>query len=276
MKILVPTDFSECADYALDFAIQLVKLNGGSICLFHAASLSEDLPGINDDSHLLERVKEAVSVRLLEKFDQTLARFEGQNLDISTKLVFGDYLDSVLAFDESQNFDLMVVGSYGASGKREWFIGSNTQKLVRKAGKNIFVIKNPVQSLQFDKVLFPSSLTKEDEKAFLHFLELIEPFGVKEVHILAINTSGWFNQPGPLMLELLKDFKSLVKQYECKTHFYADYSVEAGIRHFSEEHGIKMIGISNMVSSPVKRLFQGSNVEMLVNHSDLPVLAIHF
>jgi hypothetical protein len=122
--------------------------------------------------------------------------------------------------------------------------------------------------------MFPSNLTLEDMNAFKSFLKFLKPFDVKELHILAVNTSGFFNQPAQLMLEMLVDFKELAKDYDCQTHFLSDYSVEAGVRHFSEKFNIELIGISNMVKHPLKRIFQGSNVEMLVNHSEVPVLSI--
>lgn len=275
MKILVPTDFSECADFALDAAVMIAKKLGGTITLFHSSSLPEDFKGINDDSEIVELLKEKLKINTELLFQQRVVKHKASQVNIDYHFHYGSYLDTVLDFDKKNNFDLFVVGSYGASGKQEWFIGSNTQKLVRKSEKNVLVVKNPIAEINFDTVLFPSNLTKEDEKAFTDFLEFVKLFGTKKVHILAVNTSGWFRQPGPMMLELLDDFKKLAVGFDCQTHFFTDYSVEAGIRHFSNEHDVKLIGISNYVSKPLKRIFQGSNVEMLVNHSDLPVLAIN-
>jgi len=274
MKILVPTDFSACADFALDAAIKIARRTSASLSLFHASIMPEDFVGINDDSEVLSVLKKQLEKNVSALMQQRVVKVREAGLECSTHNVYGEYLSSVLAYDEAEDFDLFVVGSYGASGKQEWFIGSNTQKLVRKVRKNVMVIKNPIEKLDFDRALFPTNLTTEDEKAFKSFLSFLRMFNTREVHILAVNTSGWFTQPAPLMLELLEDFKKLAEGFECKTHFFSDYSVEAGIRHFSEDFGIKLIGISNQVRHPLKRLFQGSNVEMLVNHSDLPVLAI--
>ena len=275
MRILVPTDFSECADFALEAAAQLAIQTSSELTLFHVGSIPEDFPGIADDSKLLEALKKRLQESVESLLTDRIQLLSARGVKVRGRFSYGDYLDAVLEEDKSNNYDLIVVGSYGASGKEEWFIGSNTQKLVRKVDKNVLVIKNPIEKLEFNRVLFPSNLTKEDEKAFRSFLEFIKIFNTKEVHVLAVNTSGWFKQPGPLMLELLEDFKAIAKDFECRTHFFADYSVEAGIRHFSEKYEIDMIGISNQVKRPIKRLFQGSNVEMLVNHSDLPVLAIY-
>ena len=91
---------------------------------------------------------------------------------------------------------------------------------------------------------------------------------------MSVDTSAWFSQPTILMHAAIEDFKEIASEYDCKTHFYKDYSIDAGIRHFVEEHGIDLIGISNQSKNKIKRFFQGSNVEMLVNHCDAAVLSM--
>jgi nucleotide-binding universal stress UspA family protein len=274
MKILVPTDFSECADFALSAACQLAQVSPSEIKLLHVAVTPSDLSGVASDESMTEDMRKNLLKDIEILLEERSKYCHDSGVKIDTEYTHGKFIEEVLAIDEREDFDLVVMGSYGKSGKRDWFIGSNTQKLVRKLDKNVLVIKNPVEKLSFDKVLFPSNLTNNDKKAFLSFLDFIEPFDAKEVHLLAVNTGSWFTQPGPMMLELLEDFKALVDRYECHTHFKSDYSVEAGIRHFTEKYDVKLIGISNLGKNPVKRLLQGSNVELLVNQSELPVLAI--
>lgn len=274
MKILVPTDFSECADFALEAAVKIALRTRSDISLFHAASMPEDLKGSRSHSQLENELRESMLVNINEQQNQRIDKYKSQGLNLQAHNVFGNFVRELQAFDRENNFDLIVMGSYGASGKQEWFIGSNTQKIVRKIRKNLLVVKNPVNDVGFEKAMFPSSLTQHDKQAFTEFLSFLRHFDTREMHLLAVNTSGFFNQPGPLMLELLEDFKSMAKGFECKTHFISDYSVEAGIRHFAEDFDIRLIGISNLDRSPIKRIFQGSNVEMLVNHSEVPVLVI--
>ena len=168
------------------------------------------------------------------------------------------------------------MGSHGVSGKEEWLIGSNTQKVIRKVHKNVLVVKNPIGELTFSKVLFATGLHTGEQECFNRFLEFLRPFDIDELHVMAVDTSGYFSQPSFLMLEALKDFQKIADAYPCQTHFYSDYSVESGIRHFTEEYDIQLIGISNHNRSKIKRILMGSNVEMLINHSQVPVLSIDF
>ena len=76
------------------------------------------------------------------------------------------------------------------------------------------------------------------------------------------------------MREAIKDFAESIEGLTVKTHFGKAASVESGIRHYSEEENIDLIAISNKEKSPLKRMLVGSNVEMLINHSQVPVLTM--
>jgi nucleotide-binding universal stress UspA family protein len=185
-------------------------------------------------------------------------------------------LDGVEEKIKRSAIDMIVMGSHGASGKEEYFIGSNAQKMVRKMHVPILVIKNPLKDIEFKTAVFATSLLDSEKKCFLRFKELIAPFGVEKIHLVAIDLEGYFHQPTRVMTEALKNFKKLVSPYKGETHFFRDYSVEAGVRHLSMEIMPDIIGISNHERRPLKRMLQGSNVEMLANHVDLPLLCIDF
>ncbi len=270
---MVPTDFSECADNALKQACQIAQKQNSEIHLIHVGVFpfyTKDAIG----KDILSKLKSPITQSIEELLSQRKEIARSYSIEIQTHFVFGNFISSLIDYDESENFDLVVMGSYGASGKQEWFIGSNTQKLIRNLSKNVLVIKGPNENLSLKNAMFPSNLTEKDQEAFVKFLEFLKPYNIVKMHILSINTASYFTQPAPLMMELLDDFKKLALGIKCTTYFLSDYSVEAGIRHFSDENKIDIIGISNLVKHPIKRFFQGSNVEMLINHSDLPVLVI--
>ncbi|MBT8190396.1 MAG: universal stress protein [Saprospiraceae bacterium] len=274
MRILVPTDFSKCADDALHAAIDICRKLKGHLHLYHSAQVPDNWEYLDVEAKVKDTVNKQVALQAREalKKRQKIAENEGVECDIH--YTGGKFLQNFNEVLEKVNVDLIVMGSFGTSGKREWFIGSNTQKVVRKFHKNVLVIKQEVQSHLFRKVVFVSSLNENDKNTFLRFLDFIRPFDIEELHLLAVNLGGYFLQPTVVMKEVLKDFKDLAKGFNCLTHFYQDYSVEAGIRHFCEENDIDLIGISNETRSPIKRILLGSNVEMVVNHASIPVLSL--
>lgn len=271
MRILVPTDFSTYADSALNVAKLIAKKYNADIDLFH--SVDSILAWSKEN---LSDIRNSYLLKVGERLDDLVDRLRAEGIGANQYTGTGTLIEDLTHQLEAYTYDLIIMGSHGARSKEEWFIGTNAQKVVRKLHTNVLVIKNDFDKIDFSEVLFVTGLNQEDQKALEYFLDFIRPFDVKKVHILAVNTEGYFSQPSIIMLEALKDFETIANKYDTETHFYSDYSVDAGVRHFSSENSIDLIAMSNHSRRPIKRLLQGSNVEIVVNHSELPVLTIDY
>ncbi len=65
-------------------------------------------------------------------------------------------LTELLKSAEAHNADLIVMGSHGASGFQEMFIGSNTEKVVRNSDVPVLVVKREEPEFKADKFVFAS------------------------------------------------------------------------------------------------------------------------
>lgn len=271
MKILVPTDFSVFSMYAVDAAILLAEKTNGEILLVHAFNP----PNIGfDDMPMESKVVQSILKKRKTKMNILENKISAKQIPVSTELINNNIPDSIAYLDSSFNSDLIIMGSHGVSGKEEWFIGSNTQKVVRKLHKNVLVLKQPLSNLNFQKACYVSNLDLSSKAAFIDFMNFIKIFDVKNIDVLTIDTSSYFSQPTVLIKALAKDFKEIAEDFNVNVVFYQDYTVAAGVDHFTAENDIHIIGISNKERHRLKRIFQGSNVEMIINHSDIPVLSI--
>ena len=275
MKILVPTDFSEIAHQAFKIALNVSGLTEGSVHVFHSLNYPEnwkDYESSNPNLFALAKLAESEAQAQIDALKIEADRYE---IDFTSSIEGKKFIQNLKSNISEHHIDLVIMGSYGLSGASEWYIGSNAQKVVRTIPCNVLVVKEEESNLDFEKTLFATDLKSEDKNALRSFLDFVKIFGAKEIHILAINTMGYFSQPTIIMNEVLEEFKEIVTDIHCETHFYKDVSVQKGIRNFSEKHQISLIGISNHERHPIKRIFQGSNVEMLINHAHTPVLALN-
>ncbi len=275
-NILVPTDFSACAGYAIDLGFAFAEFFDATLHLFACIDLPDDWNELSDE----EKNKLPDKKQLIENVNVLLKewkeRADREGIKLQTIISGGKFLKELQNQVTENKTDFVVMGSHGVSGKQEYFIGSNTQKAIRKLHVPVFVIKNPLKEYSFKNIVFASNFDEKEKEPFQKFLKFIKWFTPETIHLLSINTSGWFAQPSLLMKEAMKDFKELCEGYNCKTHFYRDLSVDVGIRHFSEEVNADLIVVSNQNRSPLKRIFAGSNIEALVNHSEAPVLSLDF
>ena len=275
MNILVPTDFSDYARYAFDLALQIAGQNKATVHLYHSADIPDDWEHLDATTKSNDTANKYIAIEARNKMAELKAFAEEKGIDCKYHYTGGRFLKNITEVLAKIPVDLIVMGSHGASGKEEWFIGTNSQRVIRKISIDTLIVKEPIDTFDPKKVVFITGLDVVDKEAFKHFLDFISGYAVSEVHVLTIDTSSWFSQPSIVMLEGLKDFKEIASGYNCTTHFYRDYSIQAGIRHFVHDRNIDFIGISYKHRNPIKRLFQGNNVEMLVNHTELPILCVN-
>ncbi len=278
MKLLVPTDFSVFAHSALNIAVDIARSRQAALHVMHC---SEELPLGWENWPLREQDLDVASKNryqeILTKLESTCKDLDG-NITCSYSVRSGKLYEAVSAVCADEDIDLVVMGTHGISGKQEYFVGSNTQKVIRKVHANILIVKDTHKEILFDQVLFASGLSIDDRETFRRFLDFIEPFEPHEIHILSIDTPGFFNQPTIVIQEALKDFVAIGENagFKCFAHFSRDFTVEAGIRHFSGKVGIDLVAISNHERHPLRRTFRGSTVELLANHAEVPVLSLDY
>ena len=272
-KLLVPTDFSACATYATEVAIALAEFYSAKLILYHQLELPASWDTFSEDEKLrhpevIQQIQEAV-----EKMETWKACAAELGVALTFHYSSGNLVDEIRTKVQNEQIDFVVMGSHGASGFNEYIMGSNTQKVVRSLHCPVFIVKNQLKEYAINKVIFASNFVPEEKKAFEYLLKFAVPFEA-EIHLVEINTSSWFGQPYQLVHESMKDFKAMCTALPCYLHFHRNTSVEKGIQEVADRIDADLIAISNHHRHPVKRVFAGSNVEALVNHSPLPVLSI--
>jgi len=273
-NIFVPTDFSACAGYAVDAAMKFAERFGSTVHLYNCVDLPWNWHTLTstERSKLPEKMQRIVNAEtLLDKVKE-----DYPNIDITTVVSGGKFLENVTNYVKNYGIDLVIMGSHGASGKNEFFVGSNTQKAVRLIRRcPVLVVKNEVNNLNFKNVVYASSFNVNERETFLKFKRMMMPFK-PIIHLLAIHTSEFFDAPYIVQNAAMKDYTELAKPLTCKRHILRDFSVDSGARFFAEEIGASLIGISNHYKHPLKRMLVGSNVEALVNHAESPVMAVDY
>lgn len=276
MKILVPTDFSMHADHAIQMAIEVAKTTSSEIHLYHSAKLPEEWEDLPASKKYADELNKDRALWVRDKLQVIEKRITADGIPCFIHYTGGDFLSNIEEILTKEDFDLIIMGSHGASGKYEWFIGSKTQKVLRKVNQNVLVVKAKTNKLDFRKSVFVTDLGLSSKDDFQKYLQFITLFPFEEIHILCINTNSFYSQPGVLIQSSLEDLKDLASELPIETHFHKDLTVDAGVREFVKANEIDLVAISNSKKSALRRFFRGSHVEMIVNHSMVPVLSIDY
>ncbi len=268
-RILIPTDFSEHAEYALKVAAQIAKKNNSEIFLLHMLELPHHAGDAIGSGHNIPEImffKNAAIKKLEDLMDADYL----DGLEVSEIVQFEKTFDGILKISKKNNIDLIVMGSHGSSGFKEMFIGSNAEKVVRNSNVPVLVIKKESDNFKVNKFVFASDFTEEIKKPFEKVLDFAKKFDA-ELHLVMINTPSNFKST-IVAEKIMSDFVSNFKIEKYKTHIYNDINKEKGILNFSKSINADLIGISTHGRKGLSHFFNGSMPEDIVNHAKKPVV----
>ncbi|MFC5194579.1 universal stress protein [Bizionia hallyeonensis] len=268
-KILVPTDFSKEAEQALKVAAQLAKKHDSEIYLLHMLELPLDqVDALSQYSELPEAM---FFMKLAhQKFEKTMSQDYLNDIVIHETVDFNQTFTGITNTCKEHGIDLIVMGSHGANGFKEMFIGSNTEKVVRTAESPVLVIKNEHDNFEINDFVFASDFKNDNKGTYKQAIKLAEALDAK-IHLLFVNTANNFVTTDVAKGRIL-DFISGNDFENYTISIYNDDSVEKGILNFSHVVGADLIGISTHGRQGIAHFFNGSISEDLVNHAKRPVV----
>ncbi|MBJ7882569.1 universal stress protein [Gelidibacter salicanalis] len=272
-NILVPTDFSENCAKAANLGIAMAKLYNSEIHFFHL--IKTPVEWIHLDKEKEKRYPETVkqigsakaSLRELDK------KAEREKLECRTFLEFDGGQANILKHSGHFHHDFIVTGSSGTRGGVRELLGSNVEKIVRKADVPVIVVKDQEVSFPFKDIVFVSDFLQDVNEAFKKVISIAEKCGAN-IHLLRVNTQTDFNsidQGLNPINEFLKKFPDLDKY---SMHVYNEPDVETGINNFLKYKNADLIAMCTSGRTGFLSLFSKSIAEGVTNHSELPVMTI--
>jgi nucleotide-binding universal stress UspA family protein len=268
-KILVPTDFSDHAKYALKVAAQIAKKNNGEIFLLHMLELphqASDAVGSGHDLPEIMLFKNAAINKLEDLMDDDCL----DGIKVSEIIQFDLAFEGIMKVSNKNDVDLIVMGSHGASGFKEMFIGSNAEKVVRNSDIPVLIIKREEDNFDVNKFVFASDFSEEIKKPFQKVVDFANSFDA-DLHLVMINTPSSF-KPTHVAQNIMEKFISGFNVKKYSTHIYNDVNVENGVLNFTNQVDSDLIGMCTHGRKGLAHFFNGSVSEDLVNHAVRPVV----
>lgn len=138
-RILVPTDFGEAANAALDIAITLSEKYGAAITLFHTFEVPlytyQGVPPVPVD--YWTPIRDAAARRL----DAAAAEARKRAPETKSLLAHGSPWEEILAAAKEVGADLIVMGTHGRRGLMHAFLGSVAEKTVRLSPVPVLTVR---------------------------------------------------------------------------------------------------------------------------------------
>ncbi len=268
-SIVVPIDFSKQSEMALKAAAILAKKNDAQLFVLHMLELS---PAIMANTEFIPQEHIVHLMKMTEKrFSAFIADKDYlKNVDITPIIKHYKVFSEVNEVAEKHDADMIVMGSHGADGLEELFVGSNTERVVRNSHVPVLVVKGSVDNFVTERFVFACDFKEESIPAAKKAQDFAKLLGAT-LKMVYINTPA-------------DDFLSNADAYERISKFlkkaglgqevdiYNDYNVERGILNYASDNLADMIGIPTHGRKGLSHFFMGSIGEDVANHSNIPVV----
>ena len=119
-RILVPTDFTEYSEFAIESAVGLAKKSGGKIVLFHVLKRQES------------------EEEALQQLENSEAKSYFQSVPHEHEICRGNEIEAIT----SAKADVIVMGSKGAQGLKSFFIGTNAERIAKHSDSPVITVKD--------------------------------------------------------------------------------------------------------------------------------------
>jgi nucleotide-binding universal stress UspA family protein len=141
-RFLVPTDFTETSDRALDWAIDLAARVGASVTVMHAYEIP--VLGFPDGAliatpEIAVRISDAARAAL----NRTLERCKDRGVPVDAVLRDGVPYEEVNTVAEAIKADLIIIGTHGRRGLARALLGSVAENVIRTATRPVVTIHGP-------------------------------------------------------------------------------------------------------------------------------------
>ena len=269
-KILVPCDFSDASVQAFRFALDIAEISKGEIIALSVLELpvmydSNLMPALNFEETLLKDLKAEAE----NNFKKIKAKWAKGGPKVSQVIEYGAIPLTIARVAQQREADLIVMGTKGATGLKEFFVGSNTEKLVRSSSVPVIAVKKYIKTSTIKNIVFPNTLGTGQEELMMKVKALQEFLNAK-LHILYVNTPANFKQDKDTR-QLQKEFVKRFMLKDFTVNIFNDLDQQSGVRNFAHQVGADMIVMSTHGRRGLNHMMSGSIAEDVVNHIDCPI-----
>ena len=177
-SIMVPYDFGERSQAALEESFNLARMTGLEITLFHVIRDNQNIFAAfgGERSKMMRKEYEAQMKDQLQEIANEAARVSG--LKVSAVVSHGKAHDKILKGSHLLHSKFIVQGINGeAIGTNPNLIGGNALRVIKKAECPVITVKNPHQTDGCRSILLPLDLTQETRQKVGYAIEMAKMFG---------------------------------------------------------------------------------------------------
>jgi nucleotide-binding universal stress UspA family protein len=265
-NFIVPVDFSAESMNGLKMAIIFSKKAHINIKLIHVLSkLSETEKQVSEK-------EQAVAEEQLERLIDEIKPQLGNDSQIEYVIARGRVYQEVVNIAGQTPNSVISSSTHGASGFQEFFIGSNTFRILSATDKPVITLRKNVCPSAITRIVLPIDMSSDSRQKVPYTTEIANLFGA-EVHVVGIHTTKTRQD-----IRKIRSYVSQVAGYvegkvNCVTNEVFGSDVADMIINYANTVKADMISITTGQSSGLS-LIIGNTAHQILNKADIPVLCL--
>jgi nucleotide-binding universal stress UspA family protein len=287
-NILVPTDFSAESHHAFEVALQVARQTGGRVQLLHVLEAPEgatanfsayggpvntnELPNSTTggmDQIFFIKLMEVTKRRLHALRNEAQEKAPGVAVEDGVEV--GRIGEGILKAIERHGIDLVVMGAQGHGAMENFFVGSNTERLIRLAAVPVLTVKHPQAQFEVRNIVFPSDFTDEATRAIAGLQQVQAAFPNATVHLLHVAKGA----DAQASQQHEQAFAQRAQLTNYQTGTISASSTNAGIEQYAKQVNADLVVIPTHARSGLSGFLQTSIAETAATHALPPVLTYH-
>jgi len=276
-KILFPTDLSKAAERAFIYALHLADKLDAKLFTLHVYRKPEVRAG--GLPHTLAEFYESYDLDEFQNFKDSIPVLRNiqeskgfSHLDVQHQLEPGRTVETILEIAKKEQVDMIVMGTTGARGLKEIFMGSVAGEILENADCPVLAIP---EEAEFDGIIddiaFTVSFQEEELLGYEKLLDIIAPFKAR-IHCLNVDLSHTEN-----ITHRMEEFqKKLDARGEEDTEFVVldGTDVRKVITDYMQENRVDVLAMVTHKRNFFEELFRYSRAKEMSYHSNMPILSI--
>lgn len=275
-KIIHPTDFSENASKAFDFAIALSKLFDAELILLHVG----ELPTIMNSSSSLAsftEMEEGKRASIIEQLKQyTTDKFK--DTGSSSKIQFEAKLSSstikgiVESINES-NAEMVVIGTKGQSKLKEVIMGSTTKGLMSKSSCPVLAIPGKALYKEIKQIVYATDFNRNDIAALKRLVSFAQVFNAKIDVLHIFNGDPIKNSENTtFQLQLIEQVKYAHLKYETRVSDNVPETLSGYLQYIKAD---LLVMFEKENTGIINVLFHKDIVKQFAIHTIIPLMSFN-
>lgn len=267
-QIIVPVDFSQESLEGLKLAITLSRKIPATIEMVYVQRKANEFFHITQEKEY--QLAEDKFENLVDEYTPMLPEHTKLTYIIKRGKIYREVVNQAHSFTDS----FIVSSTHGASGFENFFIGSNTFKIITATGRPVFTIRETISPREIKTIVLPLDTSHDTRQKVPFTAEIAKAFGAN-IHVVNV------------CKHMTPEFEKKLNAYSKQTCEYLDYhnltyttaslsgdNITDLTLDYARKVNADLISIMTEQSLAFSGLVLGGNAQDMLNKSEFPVLSI--